>query len=71
MVNSNKGNNPFPKDVMPVYIDEVDRMLDQLSSKIPRTTMEIIYLSEIELQKKIYTVLIILSLMMVAYVTLL
>lgn len=59
------------QDRIPVYIDEVDRMLDQLSSKIPRTTMEVIYLSEIELQKKIYLIFVILSLIMVMYVILL
>lgn len=58
-------------DKVPVYIDEIDRMLDTLSAKIPRTTLEIIYLNELDMQKRVYLVLIILGLLMIAFVALL
>jgi hypothetical protein len=56
---------------LPVYIDDIDRMLEQLSSQIPRSTMEMIYLSEIELHKKVYLMLMGIAVLMLIFVVLL
>jgi len=58
-------------EIVPYYIDEIDVMLDKLSSKIPRTSIEIIYLNEIETQKRIYLVFCGMALLMILFVVLL
>ena len=53
------------------YMDDVDRMLSELADNIPRATSEMIYLTELQNQMRIYLVLVAVSIMLYVFVLLL
>jgi hypothetical protein len=53
------------------YLDDIDKMFSQLADKIPRATTEMIYLSELQTQMRIYLVLVAISILLFVFVLLL